>query len=221
MGKVAPNHNSLGKKPVPIPIPIMKLSPRIRAKAMTKPRPKIKIKPAIIPKINIPDYEMYEKDIQYKNMVDETIKYFSGKEPGNILVIECCEGLLCGKIKSLGFKVCGLDIDQDKLKIAREKNPGIEFTLADYMEFPFNYDYIISLNVNGPILLKHGFAAFIDKIVDESAKGFFVAIKENNGDGNDSIGFEKEDVNEIVDNGLQAESKDGNIYISFIKEKME
>jgi SAM-dependent methyltransferase len=63
-----------------------------------------------------------------------------------ILDLACGDGRLTGVLAANGFRVTGLDISEQMLKFARERNPGIEFVLGDARDFklPMRFNAVIS-----------------------------------------------------------------------------
>ena len=78
--------------------------------------------------------ERYEKDPDQRSVI--TLKMIEGKD---ILDVGCAAGGLCKKMANMGFKVHGIDVLENSIKIAKEfcSNPNITYEVRDIFKQPF------------------------------------------------------------------------------------
>jgi len=78
--------------------------------------------------------ERYEKDPDQRSV--KTLRMIEGKD---VLDVGCAAGGLCKKMANMGFKVHGIDVLENSIKIAKEfsSNPNITYEVRDILKQPF------------------------------------------------------------------------------------
>ncbi len=77
----------------------------------------------------------------YKIYVNYILDNFKEKPKGSLLDVGCGDGLISYLLAENGFKVKGIDIEAEAIRLAQEKNPLGDFEVKDIFEVgdPFNY----------------------------------------------------------------------------------
>ena len=97
-------------------------------------------------------YQWYENNTDgFRDWVDFVIGLFPNSKNKTLLDLGCGEGLWSQKLAEKGYHVMGIDSSEYGIKIAREKNPDIEFyvTEAEFLDRSnmSEFDVMISMDV--------------------------------------------------------------------------
>ena len=123
-------------------------------------------------------YSKGNKNIGYKVLVDDSLKYFSGK--GTVIDIGCGDGLPSYLLAKKGFTVIGVEPEISGLKIAREKLKNLDFTGYETTIEKFvkennqTFDYLYSLNTIEHVDDHNAFIEMMKRI-----KNFGIIITDN------------------------------------------
>ena len=58
-----------------------------------------------------------------------------GVKPGSSLDIGCGTGVLCEILQGQGIRACGMDLSEGMIAVARERNPEIEYVVANMVSY--------------------------------------------------------------------------------------
>ncbi len=93
-------------------------------------------------------YDLLFEDVDYEGWAKYVVRFFSVAriKVERILEIGCGTGNLTKHLVDMGFKVVGLDVSEEMVKVAKRKLPKVEFLVADVREFSLDerFDAIIS-----------------------------------------------------------------------------
>jgi SAM-dependent methyltransferase len=100
-------------------------------------------------------YEQFYTSDDFKYYTEKiTKRFFRGvfskchiKPPGKILDVGCGTGYYCKIFHDLGFQATGIDFSTTAIAKAKEHYPGLEFSVADALNLPFDlssFDVILS-----------------------------------------------------------------------------
>ncbi len=131
-----------------------------------------------------------------EGVIDNFIKYLTmGKR---VLDLGCAVGLDTSIFLEKGFSVMGLEISNEMVKFAKERNPDAEFVVGDFMKVKFDkkFDAIFAqafihlfpkeeaievIKKIKSLLNKNGVAHITTSLCEESREGWFVK-KDYSGD---------------------------------------
>ena len=123
-------------------------------------------------------YSSNHRNIGYKVLVNESIKYLSGG--GTVMDIGCGDGLPSYLLAKKGFKVTGIEPEMSGLDIARDKLNGLDFigyqaTIEDFVKNnDQTFDYLYSLNTIEHIDDENAFVEMMKRI-----KYFGIVVTDN------------------------------------------
>lgn len=100
-----------------------------------------------------------------------------------LLEIGCGEGIHCNHLQNIGYKVTGVDISEEAIRIAKAKVSAGSFVVGDARELNFaddSFDIVLCIMV-----LHHFYYSDIDKILQESIRvckpgGKLILVEPNN-----------------------------------------
>lgn len=74
---------------------------------------------------------------KYTVLVSRIIKDYS-LQVNSILDVACGTGILASELYKMNFNVCGVDISEHMIHVARENHKNIEFNVSNMTDFSFN-----------------------------------------------------------------------------------
>jgi len=83
----------------------------------------------------------------YKMHVDYIIDNFKKKTKGSLLDVGCGDGLISCLLAKSGFKVKGIDIEKEAIKLAQQKCPFVDFEVNDVFDMSERFDYLLASEV--------------------------------------------------------------------------
>ncbi len=93
-------------------------------------------------------YDLLFEDVDYEGWAKYVVRFFSVArvKVERVLEVGCGTGNLTKHLVDMGFKVVGLDVSEEMVKVAKRKLPKVEFLVADVREFSLDerFDAIIS-----------------------------------------------------------------------------
>jgi SAM-dependent methyltransferase len=85
--------------------------------------------------------DWYEREFRASPLTDESIqalRRFLGEGPGSLVDVGCGTGIFSEQMALWGWEVRGVDISEDMLRLARERD--LDVTCADATDLPFDDD---------------------------------------------------------------------------------
>lgn len=86
--------------------------------------------------------KVYKKDwgkdtSLYSGLVSNVINIYN-LNIHSALDVACGTGILASELHNMNFEVCGVDLSEDMINVAKENTTGIEFKVANMIEFNFD-----------------------------------------------------------------------------------
>ena len=134
-------------------------------------------------------YDLFNHEKNYGkecDFVQETFRRFSGTPIKTILDLGCGTGLHDKEFSERGYKITGLDLSEDMIEIAKERNPSSEFVVGDMSNFSLNkkFDAIITMfSAMGYLTENNQIANFFDSVKKHINRGGLLIIDVWNGLG--------------------------------------
>lgn len=124
-------------------------------------------------------YDEIMEVIEYDLWVDFVKAYL--KDNSNILDLACGSGTFAHAINNLGYKISGLDLSEDMIRVAKEKNKinhsEIDFQIQDMCSFNYEkkFDVITCFFDSVNFLTKENIKKLFDSVFDNlKEKGYFI-----------------------------------------------
>ncbi len=92
-------------------------------------------------------WDSYKNDPVYKIHVDYIVENWKKKPRGTLLDVGCGDGLISCLLAEEGFKVKGIDIEKEGIRLAQEKCPSVAFEVKDVFEINKQFDYLLASEV--------------------------------------------------------------------------
>ena len=121
----------------------------------------------------VADYDFFNEGKNYKEECDflkQAFQKFSNNEAKTILDIGCGTGLHTKELTSEGFEVTGLDLSEQMIKKAKERNPKSNFFIGNMANFDINkkFDTCICM-----------FSSIGYLTTNKEIEGFFNSVKKH------------------------------------------
>ncbi|MCK4994579.1 MAG: glycosyltransferase [Candidatus Omnitrophica bacterium] len=92
-------------------------------------------------------WRLYKTDVIYTKHVDFLIGNFSQMLRGTLLDVGCGDGLISCQLASIGFKVMGIDLEKEAIKLAKQKCSHVEFDKKDLYAEKQLFDYVLASEI--------------------------------------------------------------------------
>jgi len=92
-------------------------------------------------------WESYDNDPIYRKHVNYIIEGFKKKSRGSLLDVGCGDGLISHFLAEIGFKVKGIDVEPEAIKLAQRKSSLSSFEVLDIFEVDERFDYLLASEV--------------------------------------------------------------------------
>jgi len=83
----------------------------------------------------------------YRKHVNYILKEFGKRKRGTLLDVGCGDGLISCLLSKKGFKVKGIDIEGEAIRLAKEKCKSVDFDARDVFGISGDFDYLVSSEV--------------------------------------------------------------------------
>ncbi len=99
---------------------------------------------------------------------------------GNSLDLGCGPGVLCGLLAEKGFTAHGVDISENMLSYAKNRNPNVSFAMGDEKEIPFNQMQFSLITAFGVLEYIENRQGYIQKITKMLRPGGIMLLSNSN-----------------------------------------
>ena len=116
-------------------------------------------------------YDLFNKGKDYGkecDFVQEVFRRFSGTPIKTVLDLGCGTGLHDKEFSERGYKITGLDLSEDMIEIAKERNPSVVFLAGDMSNFNLNKKFAAIITM---------FSAMGYLTENKQIEGFFKSVK--------------------------------------------
>ena len=105
----------------------------------------------------------------YKAHVDYITHHFNKKPKGSLLDVGCGDGLISHRLAEIGFKVKGIDVAAEGIRLARQRSSLVEFEVKDIFEANEQFDYLLASEIIEHLPNPNDFLQKISKLFRKEA----------------------------------------------------
>ena len=92
-------------------------------------------------------WDSYKNELEYRTHVDYIVENWKKRSKGTLLDVGCGDGLISYFLAESGFKVKGIDIESEGVKLAKRKCSSVIFEVKDVFNINEQFDYLLSSEV--------------------------------------------------------------------------
>jgi len=92
-------------------------------------------------------WDSYKNNLEYKTHVDYIVENWKKRSKGTLLDVGCGDGLISCFLAESGFKVKGIDIESEGIKLAKRKCLSVVFKVKDVFNINEQFDYLLASEV--------------------------------------------------------------------------
>ena len=92
-------------------------------------------------------WDSYENNLEYKTHVDYIVENWEKRPKGTLLDVGCGDGLISCFLAESGFKVKGIDVESEGIKLAKRKCLSVVFKVKDIFNINEQFDYLLASEV--------------------------------------------------------------------------
>ena len=92
-------------------------------------------------------WDSYKNDPVYRTHVDYIVENCKKKPRGTLLDVGCGDGLISCFLAEKGFKIKGIDIENEGIRLAQSKCSSVVFEVKDVFDVKEQFDYLLASEV--------------------------------------------------------------------------